>query len=208
MRKIKAHFCVCCDLQTDVDVFDTHAPVASWQSIQMLTVTALQNNWSMQQVDFSNAFVHAPMNRNVCISLPQMFGNYNGIPAKELCLKLNKSLCGLRKAPKLWHDFLAKGLTNAGFQPSKTDPGVFHGHVMAIAVYVDDVLFFGPDAAEMKKVVADLKLAGFELKIEKATEQASFDFLGIHIDRVIQDGVPVIKMTQLGLIKKFWILWA
>ena len=204
MRKIKARFCVRGDLQTDVDVFDTYAPVASWQSIRMLTTTALQNNWLIQQVDFSNAFVHAPMNRDVYISLPQLFGDLNGVPSKELCLKLNKSLYGLREAPKLWHDFLAQGIKNAGFEPSKSDPGVFYGRGMAIAVYVDDVLFFGPNAAEMKQVVQDLKLAGFELKVEKATDQQSFDFLGIHIDRAINaEGVATIKMTQLGLIKKF-----
>ena len=54
---------------------------------------------------------------------------------------------------------------------------------MAIAVYVDDVLFFGPDGEEMKKVVTDLKLDGFKLKIEKEINVTSFDFLGIHIER-------------------------
>ena len=57
MRKIKARFCVRGNLQTDVDVFDTYAPVASWISIRMLTILALQNNWSIKQIDFSNAFV-------------------------------------------------------------------------------------------------------------------------------------------------------
>ena len=182
MRKIKARFCARGDLQDDVDMFDTYAPVASWNSIRMLTITALQNNWSIQQVDFSNAFVHAPMKRNVYVSLPQMFKDLNGIPASELCLKLNKSLYGLKEAPKLWHDFLAQGLKDAGFKPSDSDPGVFYGRGMALAVYVDDVLFFGPDEKEMKKVVSDLKLQGFELKVEKDAKTMSFDFLGIHID--------------------------
>ncbi len=47
---------------------------------------------------------------------------------------------------------------------------------MALAVYVDDVLFFGPDPLEMKKVVADLKLQGFDLKIEKTETDMEYDF--------------------------------
>ena len=92
MRKIKARSCARGDLQEDVDTFDTYAPVASWKSIRMLTVTAMQQNWQIQQVDFSNAFVHTPMNRNVYVSLPQLFGDHNGIPTKDLCMKLEKSL--------------------------------------------------------------------------------------------------------------------
>ena len=42
LRKIKARFCARGDLQTDVDVHDTYAPVASWSSIRMLMITALQ----------------------------------------------------------------------------------------------------------------------------------------------------------------------
>ena len=148
----------------------------------MLTITALQNGWATSQVDFSNAFVHAPMKRNVCVSLPAMFGDTNGIPAKELCLKLNKSLCGLREAPKLWYDFLAAALEKAVFKLSPHDPGILYGRGMALAICVDDVLLFGPDASEMTKVTKELKLDGFELKVEKEATQSSHDFLGIHID--------------------------
>ena len=204
LRKIKASFCTRGDLQDDIDVFETCAPVATWHSIRMLTMTALQNDWMTQQVDFSNAFVHAPKKRNVHVSLPQPFGELNGIPAKELCMKLNESLHGLREAPKSWADFLAKGLKDAGFKPSENDLGAFCGQGMALAVHVDDALFFGPDATEMKKVVKDLKPAGFELKIEKDTAHKAFNFLGIHNDwEKGTDGMETIEMTQHGLIKKF-----
>ena len=75
---------------------------------------------------------------------------------------------------------------------------------MSIVVYVDDVLFFGPDGDEMRKVVSDLKLDGLELKIEKETNVASFDFLGIHIEQQKnKNQIDKIKMPQLCLINKF-----
>ena len=204
MRKIKARFCVRGDLQTDVDVFDTYAPVASWKSIRMLTILALQNKWDIKQIDFSNAFVQAPMTRDVYISLPQLFTDYKGIPASELCMKLNKSLYGLREAPKLWSDYLAKALLKAGFTQSAEDPGVYYGRGMALAVYVDDVLLFGPSAQEMLTVIQELQVDGFDLKIEKTATDQAYDFLGVRIEQFTdKDGVPFNKMTQHGLIKKF-----
>ena len=70
---------------------------------------------------------------------------------------------------------------------------------MAIAVCVDDVLFFGPDETEMKKVIDELQANGCELKLEKEGSSDTCDFLGIKL--VEKDGV--LKLTQHGLIKKF-----
>ena len=74
----------------------------------MLTTLALQQGWVTRQIDFSNAFVQAPMQRTVCVSLPAMFTDFNGMDPKDLRLLLQKSLYGLREAPKLWHDFLER----------------------------------------------------------------------------------------------------
>ena len=46
LRKVKACLCVRGDLQTEgVNKADLYTPVASWNSIRMLTVTALQKKW-------------------------------------------------------------------------------------------------------------------------------------------------------------------
>ena len=75
---------------------------------------------------------------------------------------------------------------------------------MCLVVYVDDVLLFGPDEKEMDKVLSELKLEGFDLKVEKTGAQKAYDFLGIHITKETDaQNNNVIKFTQLGLIKKF-----
>jgi hypothetical protein len=201
MRKIKARICVRGDLQAESDdnVWETYAPVASWSSIRMLTILALQRKWVTKQVDFSNAFVQAPLTKDVYVSLPGMFKDMSGIDSGDLCLKLNKSLYGMHEAPKLWSDYLEKGLRKSGFKPSHEDLGIYYGRGMAIAVYVDDVLFFGPDADEMEAVINELQSGGFELKREKDHEDTAYSFLGINITEIDNK----IKMTQHGLIKKF-----
>jgi Reverse transcriptase (RNA-dependent DNA polymerase) len=105
LNKIKARFCVQGDLQTDgVDAFETYAPVASWNSICMLSIISLQNGWVTKQIDFSNAFVQAPLDKDIYVALPAMFTNASGIETAQLCMKLKKSLYGMRVAPKLWND--------------------------------------------------------------------------------------------------------
>ena len=111
LRKIKARICVRGDLQDEpIDPFETYAPVAMWSSIRMLTVLSLQQKWVTKQIDFSNAFVQAPLEKDIYVALPALFEDSSGIDPKDLCLKLKKSLYGLKEAPKLWGDFLSKAL--------------------------------------------------------------------------------------------------
>ena len=139
----------------------------------MLTVLALQRNWITKQIDFSNAFVQAPLNKDVYVALPAMFQDSSGQDPRLLCLKLNKSLYGMREAPKLWSDFLEKALKRCDFHPSHEDPGIYYGRGMAIAVYVDDVLFFGPSESDMETVITELQADGFELKREKGGDDTA-----------------------------------
>ena len=103
------------------------------------------------------------------------------------------------EALKLWNDWLQKALTCSSLQPSHEDPGIYYGQGMVIAVYVDDVLFFGPSEADMEKVINELQDDGFELKREKGGDDTVYNFLGINIT----ESTNSIKLTQHGLIKKF-----
>jgi hypothetical protein len=44
----------------------------------MLAVTALQQHWVTKQIDFSNAFVQAPLEKPVYVAMPPMFQNNTG----------------------------------------------------------------------------------------------------------------------------------
>lgn len=45
----------------DEDFFESWSPTASWPSIQMILVAALQHGWCVKQADFDNAFAQAPL---------------------------------------------------------------------------------------------------------------------------------------------------
>ena len=65
---------------------------------------------------------------------------------------------------------------------------------MAIAVYVNDVLFFGPDEAAMEAVISDLQSENFQLKCKKAGDDPVYIFLGLQISE--HDGGLVIILSD------------
>jgi hypothetical protein len=70
-------------------------------------VLALQQKWVTKPIDFSSAFVQAPLDKDVYVALPAMFQDSTGIDPKLLCLTLKKSLYGTQEArsPKIMHRF-------------------------------------------------------------------------------------------------------
>ena len=163
----------------------------------MILVMALQHGWTIKDTDFDNAFVQAPLDPNVCIELPAMFQDESGLGAKDVCLKLNKSLYRMVDSPHNWWLHISAGLKNIGFKPSQNDPDIWFGHGMVLILHVDDILLVGPDESKMSEVFKQLQDAGFELTPEDHTDGA-FHFLGIEVQ---MEG-DMIQFSQHGLIKK------
>ena len=94
--------------------------MVGWSTVRTLLSFVLQHKLVRRQVDFSNAFVHAdlPEGDDIYIEIPETFNSLSSegeLTASECCLKLKKSLYGLRAAPKMWVTELANALKNQGF---------------------------------------------------------------------------------------------
>ena len=65
MRKFKARFCARGDKQIEgVDFFDTYAPVVNWTTVHLMLILSLILQLSTKQVDYTAAFVHAPIDKD------------------------------------------------------------------------------------------------------------------------------------------------
>jgi hypothetical protein len=68
-------------------------------------------------------------------------------PRVKLICKLNKSLYGIKQAPRSWQSILSLWLVSYGFSQSKIDPSLYtmirDGHMFALTVYIDDCLLIG-----------------------------------------------------------------
>jgi hypothetical protein len=190
MRKLKARFCVRGDCQIEgVDFFDTYAPVVTWMTIRLLLLLSVVLGLATKQVDYTLAFVHAPIEEDVYVEMPR------GFRKPGYVYKLKRSLYGLRQSPKNFFEHLKSKLLACGFKQSAFDPCLFLSDKVICLTYVDDCLFFAPKEEYIDEAIERIRSVGMDLHVESDVA----GFLGVMIDR--SDSTRV-TMTQTGLITR------
>ena len=137
---------------------------------------AVTRQWELHQLDANNAFLHGDLDEEVYMKLP--LGFTCSSPTK-VC-RLQKSLYGLRQAPRQWFAKLFCKLREYRFSHSYTDYSLFtyrKGNVfMKLLVYVDDIILAGNDSHACSKFKAYLD-ACFSIKDLRPLKY----FLGIEV---------------------------
>lgn len=128
-----------------IDFHETFVPVAKLVTVQSVIAVAAKKNWTLQQLDVNNAFLHGDLDENVFMKIPQGFAK----KGETIVYKLKKSLYGLRQASRNWYYKFTRALLDIGFQQSKADHSLFtykmeSSYVCAL-IYVDDVVLDGND---------------------------------------------------------------
>lgn len=123
------------------DFDETFAPVARYDSLRILLRIASQNHWIPQQMDVNSAYLYGILEEEIYMELPPVFRT------SGKCVKLCKCIYGLKQSGREWYACISNSLRQKGFDTTNFDPCVFvHPTENAyVAVYVDDILIFGPD---------------------------------------------------------------
>ena len=121
-----------------VDFEETFAPVVKYTTFRLFLALCAAKGYPIHHIDVKNAFINAPLDEEVYVRPhPEM-----KIP-KGYCLKLEKSLYGLRQAPRNWNKHLHEFIMSLGFSRCHEDYCVYtttvDGHEVLIAVFVDDI---------------------------------------------------------------------
>ncbi|CAN1750243.1 Retrovirus-related Pol polyprotein from transposon RE1 [Linum perenne] len=97
--------------QEGLDFTETFSPVIKPASIRLILSIAISNNWMINQLDVSNAFLHGQLDELVYMVQPPGYTD----PSKpnHVC-RLNKSLYGLKQAPRAWFACLRDALVALG----------------------------------------------------------------------------------------------
>jgi Reverse transcriptase (RNA-dependent DNA polymerase) len=188
VKKLKARFCVRGDLQETNP--QTYAPVVQWSTVRLLMYFALFFEYETRCIDFSNAFVQAKLDVPIYIHLPRGF--YNDDPANDVCLKLNRSLYGLKEAPRLFYLHLRDHLLARHMTQSTFDPCLFYGDGVILVCFVDDCILVGPKASALEAVISDLRR---DFLLTEEGELA--EYLGIDITRNRTEKTFTLKQTGL-----------
>jgi hypothetical protein len=95
-----------------IDFGETFSPVVKPATIRTVLTIAASRQWPMKQLDVSNAFLHGRLQEHVLCQQPTGF--VDAACPDAVCL-LEKSLYGLRQAPRAWFTRFARFITTLGF---------------------------------------------------------------------------------------------
>jgi hypothetical protein len=165
--------------QCGIDYTETFSPVIKPSTIRVLLSLAVQFNWSIRQLDVSNAFLHGSLTETVFMEQPKGFLDKHH---PDFVCRLHKALYGLKQAPRAWFHRLSSFLLELGFKASLVDTSLFTlvagSTPIHMLVYVDDIIITGPDNLLISNVITQLQLE-FPLK---DLGPLNF-FLGIQVTR-------------------------
>jgi len=134
------------------DFDETYSPVTRLSSLRLLFALASQFSLVLFQMDVETAFLNAPLQEEVYISVPQGIS----IQHPNNGFRLKRALYGLKQSPRAWYDDIHKSLTNQGYKCMQNESCLFYKHSVKgptiIALYVDDLIIAGKpeEATEVK----------------------------------------------------------
>ena len=102
-----------------IDLDEIYAPVVRYDSLRLLLTLAVQNGWKPVQLD---TFLYAELHEEIYMELSPGYEGQKGLKsgplqgiARELhCVKLNKSIYGLKQSPREWYAYLTTYLQGRG----------------------------------------------------------------------------------------------
>ena len=198
IKKFKARFCARGDQQLEgIDFFETYAPVVQWTTVRLMLILEVLLGLKSKQGDVTAAFLHAdiPEGKNVFVDMPRGFEQYTKSGRKK-CLKLKKTLYGLRQSPRAFWKYLTEKLELTGLKQSEFDPCLFVGEEVICIVYVDDLIFWSKQDDDIHDVAMNLR----ELGVDLEQENDAAGFLGVTLERDEKTGL--LEMKQTGLIQR------
>jgi len=141
-----------------IDFDETFSPVVKPATVRTVLSLALSQHWPIHQLDVKNAFLHGKLTETVYCAQPSGFED-SAYP--DFVCRLNKSLYGLKKAPRAWYSCFATHLLSLGFVEAKSDTSLFvyrrGSDIVYLLLYVDDIVLTASSAALLRRIIQALQ---------------------------------------------------
>ena len=153
--------------QFGIDYEQTFSPVARFESIRYILAHAALMRWHIHSMDVETAFLNGDLKelheeeRELYITQPEGFEERRTADRHKV-YRLKKAIYGLKQASRQWYLKFNQTLKTRGFKRTHSDAGVYvritnnPQDYIAIILYVDDLLIFGPNLLiilELKKLL-------------------------------------------------------
>ncbi|CAM9408667.1 unnamed protein product [Choristocarpus tenellus] len=131
--------------QEGVDYFSTFSPMVGFDLIRAVLATAANRNWVINPLDFTQAYLNAPLPEDVWLQLP------NGS-----IVKAARAIYGLKQSAMEWYKELKGTILAEGWSVSEFDACLYvkwseDGRVAVLLLYVDDISLTGNFHEEIKR---------------------------------------------------------
>ena len=148
--------------QEGVGYLETFSPVVKLTTVKLLLSLAAIYNFSLHQLDISNAFLNGDLHEEIYMKLPPGYADRKGdsLPPNPVC-KLQKSLYGLKQASRQWFLKFSTTSTSLGFIQTHSDHTCFikitDALFLCVIVYVDDIVIVSNTDSEVDLLKQQLK---------------------------------------------------
>jgi len=202
--KRKARLVVRGDMQSEDTYDDTFSPTSRSAAMRAVISIATELDMELKHFDVTAAFISAYCDRdNIYLAPPEGFEH---LVPRGKCLRLRRSLYGLKQASHLYHKKLQRWLLKYGFEQAD-DEGTLYRYInkttketMILSMYVDDGLV----AASSSKVYDDF-LTEFKKEFTISDQGDLHYYLGVKITRDRKLGQTTLSQEQYieDLLKRF-----
>ena len=178
---------------------EVYSPVVKFQSVRTLLALSANQNYKVHHLDFDTAFLNGTLTETVYMRQPKGFEDPD-YPNK-VC-RLKKSLYGLKQSPLVWNETISKFLKEQGFVQSVNDSCIYtfvdNGHIVLLALYVDDIIL----CSNSENLLEQVKLILSNKYKLKDLGQLK-NFLGIQIEQT-KKGIQIHQKDYINkLLNKF-----
>ncbi|KAH3901560.1 uncharacterized protein SCDLUD_001322 [Saccharomycodes ludwigii] len=183
--KYKCRICARGDVQDATTYEDSlSSSNLAQDGLMFLLNMVLTNSWHLGQLDIQGAYLNAPINTELYVKAPKVYGY------KNMLFKLRKSLYGLRQSGYLWNQEISSFLIQIGFQEIEFWPSLYQKnydgvegikHTILLGLFVDDMVVVSSKECDFKELVAMLNTR-YTVKTVNDGGEPIYDILGLEIE--------------------------
>jgi hypothetical protein len=134
----------------DIDFNETYSLVMNGITFQYLISLATQKHLSLQLMDVVTAYLYESLDLDIYVKVPDRISVSNANVGRNMyCVKLNKSLYGLKHSGSMWYNRLKEFLIKKDYSNNDDYHCVFIRKFSTgfciISVYVDDLNIIGTE---------------------------------------------------------------